>query len=303
MLVNLRRILKFGWQSFWRNRILSFQVIFIFSIAIFIATLFFFISATGNILTTEAQKKFDISVYFKTDAEEADILKVRDELLMFSPEVKAVEYTSKDEALEDFLAKHHDDILYTQALDEIEENPFLASLNIKSDESGNYAAISTFLEQGNFKGLIERISYSKNKQVIDKLFSITNKIKMIGLGLTVLFGALAFFITFNTVRMMIYSTRDEISTMRLVGASNWFIRGPLIIQGFLYGIFSFLLVDLAIFGVIMAFKNQIADWFFNFDLLEYFVANLWVFVLVQFALATILGVVSTLLAVHKYLKR
>jgi len=302
MFLSIKRIIKFGWQDFWRNKALSFQAVLIFSVAVFIVTLFFLANSASNILIAEVQKKFDISVYFQAEIEESAILKAREELLGSSLSIQRVDYVSKDEALATFLEKHQNDPLYKDALNEIESNPFLASLNVKAGDLENYDAVASFLEQASFKALIERISYNQNKQVIDRMFAITKKINFSGVVLAILLGMLVFFMTFNTVRLLIHSSRDEIATMKLVGASKWFIQGPLLFQGFLYAIFAFLVVDLTFFGFIMAFKNQIASWFFNFDLMSYFVSHLWIFVLGQLIIAGSLGAISTLLASRKYLK-
>ncbi len=298
----LRRVIKFGWQGFWRNKGLSFQVIFVMMIAVLVVTSFFFLKEITSLSIEEMQKKVDISVYFKKDITEDNILEVREELRSFSEEIKDVDYVSQEQALAKFREEHEGDPLYLEALEEVESNPFLASLNIKARNPGQYAQISNFLEEGPFNELIERVSYSENKTVIDKLFAITSNIKTGGIILSVILGILVILIIFNTIKLTILASKEEIATMRLVGASNRFIRAPFLVQSILYGIFAVIVVDLLFFAVLSFLDAKLEAWLLNLSLLDYFKDNIILFVVIQLAFAGILGGFSNLLAVRKYLK-
>jgi len=123
-----------------------------------------------------------------------------------------------------------------------------------------------------------------------------------GIVLSVILALLIALITFNTVKLTIGSFKEEISTMRLVGASNWFIRGPFLIQGLLYGIISVLIVDIVLFSVLYFLNPKLGNWFLDFNLLNYFKTNFFLLVSVQFIFSVILGVFSSFIAVHRYLK-
>jgi cell division transport system permease protein len=302
MFTNLKRILKFGWQSFARNKGLSSQVIFIMTVAVFTITSLLIFKELSSFLITQAQKKIDISVYFKKDTPEEEILQVKDQLFKFSDKIESVDYVSKEKAQEIFVQRHREDPLYLQALEEVGENPFLASLNIKAESPDFYAQISNFLTQGPFQNLIEKVSYYQNKKVIDKLFALTNNIKTAGILLSLILGILVVLITFNTVKLTIFASRDEISTMRLVGASNWFIRGPFLIQSLLYGIFAVGICNLIFFTTLNFLDPKLEAWILGFSLLNYFQENFLFLFLIQIAFAFTLGMFSSLIAVRKYLK-
>lgn len=272
------------------------------TIAVLLVTSLFFVREIASFSIAEMQKKVDISVYFKKDTGEENILKVKEELYRFPSQVKAVDYVSQEEALERFKQTHEEDPIYLRALEEVDSNPFLASLNITARNPGQYAQISAFLQEGPFYDLIEKISYSKNKRVIDKLFSITSNIQTGGIILSLILGVLVVLITFNTVKLTIFASKEEISTMRLVGASNWFIRTPFVVQGILYGIFAVLIVDLIFFCGLFSLNAKLEAWLLNFSLLGYFQANFFLILAVQVAFAGVLGIFSTWLAVRKYLK-
>jgi len=303
MFTKLKHILKFGLQNFWRNKGLSFGVIFIMTVAVLTVTSLFLFRGLSSFLISEVQKKVDVSVYFKKDVPEQKIFKVKEELLrQFSDQIKKIDYISREKAQEIFLKKHKDDSLYLKALEEVGENPFLASLSIKAKNPAQYAKISSFLQEDSFKNSIKKISYYQNKKVIDKLFSFSQNIKTAGIILSLILGSLVVLITLNTVKLTIFAQREEIATMRLVGAANWFIRGPFFFQGFLYGIFAVLISNLIFFITLSFLSFKLENWLLGFNLLNYFRSNFLFLILIQFSFAFILGIFSSFIAVRKYLK-
>ncbi len=302
MLENLKRIIKFGFQSFSRHKGLSLQVIFIMVIAVFSLSSLLIFGEVSSFLIGEAQRKVDVSVYFSKGTAEEEILKVKEELFKFSEDIREIEYISRTKARDKFLQRHGEDTLYLKALDKIGGNPFLASLDIKASNPGAYAQLSDFLSQGPFKDLVEKVSYFQNEEVINKLFSLTEGIKKGGLIFSGVLIVLVFLITFNTIKLTIFALKDEISTMKLVGASDWFIKGPFLIQGLLYGLFSLLIVDILLLLTFGFLSADLKEWLFGFDLLNYFGSNLPLLILWQILFSLILGGFSSYLAVRKYLK-
>ncbi len=277
-------------------------MIFIMAISLFVFSSLLIFRDLSNFMIGEVRNKVDVSVYFKKNTEEEEILVAKKEITKFSPKIKEVEYVSAAEARENFVEKHKSDPLYLDALEEVGNNPFLPALNIKSEDPDFYAQISEFLTQGPFKDSVEKVSYFENKKVIDKLFLFTSQVKKAGIALNIFLIILVFLITFNTVKLTIFSSKEEISTMKLVGASDWFIRGPFIIQGILYGLTSLVIVDILFLAFFGFFGEGLAYWFFGFDFLEFFQNNLFSLLLWQIIFAVVLGVFSSILAVRKYLK-
>jgi cell division transport system permease protein len=302
MFISIKRVLKFGFQSLWRNKGLSFQVVFTMMVAIFVFTSLFIFKELGVFMIQKAQEKVDISVYFKKDTGEDEILNIKKELARFSNEIEKVTYISQEKAQEVFLEKHKNDPLYLSALEEVGGNPFLPSLNIKAKDPVFYAQISEFLNQAPFKDLIEHVSYYQSSQLIDKLLSLIRGVKKAGLVAALVSILLVLLLTFNTIKLSIFAFRDEISTMRLVGASNRFIRGPFLVQGFLYGIISLVFVDVLIIIGAYFFNEGVKSWLFNFDLFQHIKANFTQILLWQFVFASLLGTISSFFAVRKYLK-
>ena len=302
MFISLKRVFKFAWQGFLRNRVLGLEVMFIMAIAVFLITSLFLFQGISDFLIKEVQEKVDVSVYFKEAVLEEDILSVERDLYKFSNEIESVEYISREKALENFIEKHKEEPIYLEALQEIGYNPFLPSLNIKARDPSYYAPISNYLNQDSLQGIIERVSFFQNKKVIDKLSSITVNVKTVVISLSLILGLLAILITFNTIKLTIFTSKEEISTMQLVGASSWFIRGPFVIQGIFYGIISVLAVNLLFLIIFAFFSYRLETFFLGFNLLNYFQMNFLPLLLIQIAFAGILAIFSTLLALHKYLK-
>ena len=121
----------------------------------------FFVQGVSDFLVKELQAKIDVTAYFKEEVQEADILSVKDELLKDTENVKGIEYISKEQALETFLATHDEDEVFLNALNEVGGNPFLSSLNISTfGKPMEYENISRVLAQENFSSFIEKVDYS-----------------------------------------------------------------------------------------------------------------------------------------------
>jgi len=301
MFISLKRIIRSGWVSFKRQSALSFATVSIMVMIITVISSLFLFRGMTHFLVSNLQERVDISVYFKKDSPEADILRVRTELAE-NPEVKDVEYISREEALERFTARHKDDPILMGSLAEVGENPLLASLNIKAGQASQYEAISNFLEKGPYQEIIEEVDYFQNREVIDRIFQISSNINTAGIIFSLLLGLIAVLVAFNTIRLAIYSSREEISIMRLVGASNWFIRGPFIVQGVIAGIVATFFTLLIFTIAISVFGSRIEVLLPAFNLFGYFQENFWSLLLLQLFTGIGLGVVSSFIAVRKYLK-
>jgi len=301
MFVSLKRIIKTGWKGFSRNIALGIATILIMVMVIFLATLLFLLKPASDILISDLREKVDISVYFKEDVLAENISDIESEISRI-PEVKNVEYISKEQALEKFIARHQTDPVLMESITEVGENPFLASLNIKAWQASQYQQVTDFLETSHFKDLIAKVDYYQRKPVIDKIFSITSFINRSGIIFSIIFGLVAVLVAFNTIRIAIHNSSEEISIMRLVGASNWFIRGPFLIQGAIVGFLSALITVLITFGICYGFDSKIKMILPQLSILSIFLINFGLLILIQFGVGIGLGVVSSLIAIRKYLK-
>jgi len=300
MLTTFVRIIKSGVTSFWRNKWLSSSAISMMSLAILGITSLLLVNVLINSLTANLEDKIDISVYFNLDASEDEILDARVDLVKLS-EVRSAEYISTEEALKKFKDKHQDNNILMQSLDELDSNPLEASLNIKAQQASQYESIVGFFDQEKYSKIIDKINYLENKAVIARLTSITRSIRQIGLVILLVLAGLAVLVTFNTIRLTIYSSRKEIKVMKLVGASNWFAKGPFIVEGALYGVIAAIISLFVLYPFLWYLSPKITSYLPSTDLFYFFQANIIVLFLIQILVGVFLGTVSSMVAIRRYL--
>jgi cell division transport system permease protein len=312
-----KRIVRAGFVNFWRNSLLSLAAVVVLTLSLLFFGALIFASAFGQTLIKEVKNKVDINIYFTLSASEQDILSLGKTIEKL-PEVASIAYTSRDKALADFKDKWKDNALILQGLDEIGSNPLPAVLNIKAKEPSQYSGIAKFLDNpknsspsGDGISIVDKINYNQNKLVIDRLGRIIPAVEKTGSALAVLLVIIAVIIVFNTIRLIIFTSREEISVMKLVGASNTYIRGPFVVSGIMYGLFSgiFTLIILAVAAyysdaAIIKFTGieGVNDFSLVVNLFSgYFLTNFGQIFSIIMGSGIVLGAVSSYLAVRRYL--
>jgi cell division transport system permease protein len=246
------------------------------------------------------EDKIDISVTFKSNIERDVILQIKDNLLILE-QVKKVDYISSEDAYNTFVEAHEGD-QYMEALSLIGSNPFLPALRIQTKEPSQYKEVSEYLTKDEYKDLISEVNDSKRGVMIQKLSELTKSVQVLGLFFTFILSLIAVIITFNTLRLSIYSQKEEIEIMRLVGARNSFIRGPFLVQGGLCGFFASVISFMLSTIVLFIFNAQLTTLFMGFDCLAFFKSNLLIIILLQLLVGVGLGLLSSYFAVRKYLR-
>ena len=297
MLTDLKRIIKTGLNEFFRNITLSISTILIMTMVVSLVTIFYFINSVSELIIADIENKVDISVYFKEEATASDISNVQIEISNIS-EVSSIVYITKNEVLANFIIQHKNDIELIESLTELGYNPFLDTLNIKTWDKSQYSPLTNLIETANFSDIIDNVDYHKRKESIDKIFSITAGINNIILLLSIVFGFIAVLISFNTVKIAIYNSKEEISVMKLVGASNKFVRGPFIVQGILIGFIAALITFILTFLITYFFNSSVN----GINMFSIFLNSFFFIILFQLAVGIGLGVLSSYIAIAKYLK-
>lgn len=302
----IKRIIKAGFISFWRNGSVSLSAVFVMIVALFMIASTLLITAFLGTALKDLQDKIDINIYVDEKATESAILSLKEKIEIL-PEVKSVSYISREQALENFRVRHENDHRIIQALDEIGDNPLPATLTIKAKEPSQYEGISNFLSNkselsaGSTLSIVSKVNYNDNKVAIDRLSKIIIGVKKLGGIITAVMIGISILITFNTIRLAIFIARDEIGVMRLVGGSNEYVRGPFVVEGILYGLVAAFLTLILFYPITYWLKNTTQVFYGGVDLLHYFVANfVQIFFIIIFS-GVALGAVSSYLAVRKYL--
>jgi cell division transport system permease protein len=305
IITKLRRTIKSGAVSFWRNSSVSLASVLIMTVTLTVISMILFFGVVMSSTLENIKSKVDINVYFVKKADEKDMTALAESLRKM-PEVSAVEYVSRTQAYDTFRERHAGEEATLQALDEIGENPLPASLNIKAKDPSQYDLIVASLKEKeqSIVGsvIIDKINYTKNKQAIDAISRIITASNKLGFLIAIFFAAVSILITFNTIRLAIYIFREEISVMRLVGASETYIRGPFVTVGILYGVVSAILTVL----LLIPLTHSLGEWTdklgTGMNLFSYYQDKLPMIIVGLVLGGSVLGAISSFLAIRRYLK-
>ncbi len=302
-MITLNRVLKSGFTNFFRNIWLSLAASSIMAITLLIITTIILLYTATDLSIQLIKDKVGISAYFKNETAEREIENIKAELELM-PEVKSVEFIPKTVARDKFREAHKDEPLLLETLDEFKdsENPLPNSFAIKAHELGDYEKISSTLKSERYNIYFERIRDYKN--VIERLNKIIHIITQVGLAMVVIFTVVTIMVMFNTIRLTIYTRREEVEIMRLVGATNWYIRGPFIVEGIMYGLIATIVIALALLAVLPVLTDNIERLLkLPYDLGSGFAQRLfWQIVATNLFVSLFLGIVASSIAMRRYLR-
>ncbi len=306
MFTTLKRIISSGLKTFWRNSLLSSSSILTVTITLVTSMMIFLAIIVGNAKLNDIEKKVDVNIYFTSDAPIEKVLEFKKELSKLSEiDSQKTILLTKEEALEDFKVSNNDNKEILEALDIIGENPIGPVLNIKAKKIDDYNNVIKFLEsdiiQAKYLSIIESTNYNENKVVIEKITTLIKYITILGLAAAGVLIFISLIIIYNTIRLIIYSYKEEIQVMRLIGASNFYTRGPFLIEGILYGFISGIFAIFATWATIF-YTTDILKQVSNLNLNKYFSDHI-----LEISGSLILGgiiisFISTYFTVAKYLK-
>jgi cell division transport system permease protein len=302
----LKRIIKGGFLNFKRSGIVSWAAIVVVTITLSVITSIILLQGVLRLSLSQIKDKVDVTIYFTTNAPEEKIMELKSSLEKL-PEVSYIAYTSADEALETFRERHKNDYPTIQALDEIGSNPLGASLNIKAKEVSQYEDIASFLKSDDTLSpgdlsIIDKINYYQNKLVIDRLNNVMSGAQTLGFLVTLVSVVISIIITLNTIRLTIFISKEEIGVMRLVGASKMHVRGPFMIEGALYGVAA-TFITLILFLPITAWLGSNMTNFLGLNMYDYYLANFFQIMVLILLSGVILGTISSIIAIRKYLNK
>ncbi|MFH1456682.1 MAG: permease-like cell division protein FtsX [Patescibacteria group bacterium] len=301
--LSIARILRFAFQSFLRNIWLSIVTITIIVLTVLSLTILILINVMADQAVTSIKQQVDISLYFEAGTSADQVLLVEDQINKIQ-HVKHVDYISSDSALKKFSETHSDNELILNALNEIGDNPLGPVLIVKADDINNYPLILQSIKDFQIDELTKEIDYDDHKIIMDRIEIISQKVKQFSLILSIVFAVISLLVVFNTIRIGIYVHRDEIGIMKLVGASNWFVRGPFLVETVLYAMFGCLIFWI-LFYLLVGFINPLVAGFFaeiDFSMVDYLLKNFFFIFGFEFLVILILNVISSLLAMNKYLR-
>ncbi|MFA6463459.1 MAG: permease-like cell division protein FtsX [Candidatus Paceibacterota bacterium] len=302
--INTKRIVRLGFINFARNISVSVAAVLITTVALLVIASLFFTKAILTSTLAQIESAVDIRVYLSNSASEEEIA-ILQKRIQALPEVDKITLASSDQELSDFTARHQNDQLTLQAIQEVGTNPFGSAMSIKAKDISQYSGIASFLdaEQNQAQSsIIDRVNYARNKDainVINKMIASSKKLGIIGI---IFFSLISLLITFNTISLAIYMAREEISVMRLVGASTHYIRWPFVVSGLIYGLCAAILSLIIILPITYWIGPKIFDLGTGINIFTYYLSNILKFIGLITASGLGIGALSSYLAVRKYLR-
>ncbi|TMD55536.1 MAG: ABC transporter permease [Chloroflexi bacterium] len=284
-------------QGFWRNPVMSLASTFTIGLMLL---LFAFFLATDRGLQAAVnvlESKVELALFLEDGARVSDVLDLRARIEA-DPAVSRVDYITKEQAmarLVDIAAKRPD----IQIID-TSENPLQASLEVKLARAQDAPRVTAALREEIGKGVVSDVV--DNPQVVDKLLTITRVLSFGGLAVLAMMLIVALFVIVNTIRIAVHARRDEIEIMKLVGATDWFVRWPFILEGMLVGALG----AVAATAVVLVAAGPVMSAMVNFiEILPLSFGQTFVWQLVGsvFALALAVGGGGAMLSVRAHLAK
>lgn len=304
-MITFFRIIRTGLVNFVRNAWLAIAAMAVMIITLTIVLFSVVTNATFTNTIAQITDKIDVSVFLKEETTQDQGRKLAADIRRL-PNVKSVNYLSKDDALERYKQQNANHPELLEAINET-DNPLPATIQIKPVDLNKIQDIRDFLNKTDVKAKWENVSYSGDrKAAIDKIAHATDLMRRAGIVAVLVFAAISVIIIFNTIQMAIFNRRDELTIMRLLGASTSYIRGPFVVESIVYGVLSAMISVLIINSLFVASSSALQA--SSLGLLdigyasEYFQNHFLQLLTIQLVLGILIGAVSSTVATRRYLK-
>jgi cell division transport system permease protein len=303
--ITFSRIIHTGAVNFVRNAWLAIAAMAVMIITLTIVLFSIITNATFTNTIAQITDKIDVSVYLKDSTDTASTAQLVKNIKAL-PNAKSVTYLSKDQALERYKQQNANNPALLEAVTQT-DNPLPATIQIKPRELNKIQDLRDYLNKPAVHTLWDDVSYRDDrKSAIDKIAHATSLLRRAGVVAVVVFTLISVLIIFNTIQMAIFNRRDELTIMRLLGASTSYIRGPFVVETIIYGIISAFISVLFIHSLFVASSSALQA--SSLGLLDigyassYFNAHLWQLLTMQLVLGILIGAASSTIATKRYLK-
>lgn len=301
-MITVWRIMVAGSRNFLRNAWLSTAATAVMTVTLIIVLVSFVSNSALTATIKSIVNKVHVSLYLK-DSTTIDQARDLQSKLTGLDNVAAVSYVSKADALAIYRDQNKNNPKLLEAVSET-DNPLPASLQIKAKNPNKLDPIVGFVKQNSqYDSLVGEYSYAaERKTTIDRIIHVSNFLKTTGLVASLLFVIISILIIFNTIRMAIFTRRNEIEIMKLVGATNWFIRGPFLFEAALYGIIASGIAVFMVYGLLLGGAPKLQSYIDVNSTIAFFRGNPALIVLGELIVGISIGALSSLLAMARYLK-
>lgn len=301
-MLSFLRAIKFALEDMVRNASLSLMTILILILMLLSVNTLLTIQVLTNQAIVSVKDQIDLSIFFDPEASEKQIADIRTHVASF-PEVTGITLLSRDEVLTKFKEDHKDNTDILASLEELGTNPLGATLVVKARDPQDFEKIIAGLQVPEYEDIIVAKTFADTEKAIDRIHVITTRVEQFSISLTILFAIIAFLIIFNTIRVAIYTQRVEIAIKKLVGATNWFVRGPYLIEAVIFSIIATGVTTLLIFvGARLLDPYITAVFGAQAFLTRSLTSHILLLTLGQFGVVLFLTALTSILAMRKYLR-
>jgi cell division transport system permease protein len=300
---SLSRVLKYAVKDFARNIWLSATTILILTLTLVSVQVLLAVNIAGRIALNELESRVDLRIQFRPSVSEAEVDAVRVQVLQRA-EVAGVEQFSRAQVLEEFENANRGSTEILEALAELGENPFGPELRVRVRRPEDLPAVARITEEPTLKDRIAETSTAERTVLVERLTALTSKLRLAGLALSGLSFVVTLLIIINAMRIATYARREEVGIMKLVGATNWFVRTPFLIMGVLASAIATGLVQVITFPALSALQPMLVEFIGarGVDIRTFFLDNGWTIALIEFLGLALLTTLVSAVAIRRYLR-
>jgi cell division transport system permease protein len=302
-MITALRAVKFAFQNFWRNIWLSLMTVSMLVLTLLTVNVLVVLQQVASRAIAFAEDRIEASVYFYP-ATSQDRVTDAAAYLQGLPQVRDVQVITADEALARFQERHAADPSILESLGEIGGNPFGPTLVVKARGADDFLLILSALDNPRFRDDVREKDFSSLEDVVDRVRSAVTRVQLFCAALSVIFLLIAVLIVFNAVRIALFVHREEIGIMKLVGATDAFVRAPFLIECVIYALLAVGIVAGVAYPTVAFLDPRLGAFFGenSVGLLAYYIQNwYWIFG-TQFVALTIINMLATAVAMRKYLR-
>jgi cell division transport system permease protein len=298
------RIFIASWKHFARNLWIGIATVFVFTIALLSINVLLGVNAVIEQVVTLLEQKVDVTVTFNSGTPEALLSQARFYVVSL-PQTAEARLVSPEEALVAFKERNANNPKIIDALNELASNPLGAQLVIKAKHPEDYPFLLEAVRNPQYEPFIRSSSYDDHREAIARIQEAGAQIRLFASALVAIFAFFGLLAAFNAIRVAIYTQREEIAIMRLVGASASYIKGPFVLEGVWIALLSAILSASGVFAVVMLLQPRLTTLFDGRDpgLVSFFTQNAFQLVTIQLGGLLVLSALVSWMAVGRYIRR
>lgn len=305
MKAHLSRAIKFTGQSVWRNIWLASTTVATIILTVLSVNLAIALHLGIGQIIESARDKVNLTIHFYPSVTNDQAYSTAEVARSINGVTSAV-IVNREDVLDDYIRKANGDQNLLRPLEVLGENPFGPMLVVRASSINNYEEVLNELEKPEYSPLIEsqRKLFEENRKFITSFSGVAERIQKVSLAISVFFALITLLLVYNTIRIAIYAHRKEIAVMRLVGANNWFIRAPFLLEVAFYTTVA-VVVGTGLFVLVLKLSEPQMNAYFGFGVLNLyplFYSKLSTILLGQIGGLMLLSLLSSAIAIRRYLK-